>query len=166
MNLRMASCMILMLALPFIAKAQFAEQDDSKGLSAPAAKGGNLAFKPVRPMQSKEETLDITGFGTPVIAVSNTADGTAKSYQHSFRVTYPLLIAGGKSGYFLVFYGDSEAIPYAVQTESTGISVYFPYVAHEQIKNKIEQSLLARKKVQLKVTQKVEGYREAVLSFN
>lgn len=166
MNLRIATCILLILALPIFSLAQIVELDNGKGLSAPAAKGDNLAFKPVRPMQSKEESWEIIGLGAPVIAVSNMADGTTKSFQHSFRVSYPLQVAGGKSNYRLIFYGEDEEIPYAVHADVSGTNIYFPYAAHDHIKNKIEQWLLARKKVQLKLTQKVEGNREAILNFN
>jgi hypothetical protein len=45
------------------------------------------------------------------------------------------------------------------------ISIYYPLSVYESLRSRLEQALIARKKVQVKVTLKTTGFREGVLIF-
>jgi hypothetical protein len=125
-----------------------------------------MLFKPARVASQQQEVLEVIGLGLPSFAVSNMADGSMESYSHNLRVTYPLQIGGGRTGFQLIFYGLNDKIPYAVAQEGNITSVYVPYSVHDQLKGKIEQTLAARKKVQLKINLLPSGLREAIWVIN
>ena len=125
-----------------------------------------MLFKPVSPAEPTQDILEIVGFGLPSFSISNIADGTEESYAHHLRVSYPLQVAGGRTGYQVVFYGAGEKIPYSVVKEDASTLIYFPYQIHDQLKSRVEQALSARKKVQLKITIKPSGLREATWLIN
>jgi hypothetical protein len=122
------------------------------------------AFK-VIPAEEKSEQFDVIGFGAISISVSNTADGTPSSYIHNSRVTLPLVLAGAKANYQVVFYNNSDLVPYSVEKEGLVNSVFVPISLYDIVKTKLEQAVTAKKKVQLKVSSKKDGFREAVLQF-
>ncbi|MBM3923119.1 MAG: hypothetical protein FJ340_07975 [Sphingomonadales bacterium] len=123
----------------------------------------NMIFKPVRTGTDNIELIEVVSLGTPSVKVSNTADGTYSSYDHSIRVTYPLVLSSGKTGYSLCFYGTSEKIPYAVETKGGRTTLFFPMTTHDLLKGRIEQMLTTKKKVPIKITQQADGYSEALL---
>ncbi|MBU6176234.1 MAG: hypothetical protein KGO80_00525 [Bacteroidetes bacterium] len=125
-----------------------------------------LLFKAAKVTSPQQEVLDVIGLGLPIFAVSNVADGSLESYSHILRVTYPLQIGGGRTGFQLIFYGLNDKIPYAVAQEGNITSVYVPYSVHDQLKGKIEQTLAARRKVQLKINLLPSGLREAIWVIN
>jgi hypothetical protein len=114
----------------------------------------------------ESEVLNVTGISGSAFTVWNTADGTEKSYNHELRVVVSLNIAENKSQkYQLVFYSSGDKIPFAVGNDVTSFSVFYPISMYESIKQKLEQSLNAKKRVQLKVIRKSDGYREGTLIF-
>ncbi len=123
-------------------------------------------FKIQNPAEDKTGIVTITGLAGATFTASNTADGSANSYQHAMRITLGLQPADNKLGNFqVVFYTETEKIPYAV-TESEGMtSIYYPLSVYEGIRQRLEQAVAARKKVQVKVIQKKDGYREGSLIF-
>jgi hypothetical protein len=131
-----------------------------------AASRGSMVFKPVRSGVDNVETIEVIGLGTPSFKASNMADGTYSSYEHSLRVGYPLVLSGGKSGYALCFYGATEKIPYAVETQGGITTFYFPFATHDLIKGRIEQTIATKKKIVVKLTQQADGYREAIIGGN
>jgi hypothetical protein len=126
----------------------------------------NMVFKPVRNGVDNVELIDVVALGTSSFKVSNMADGTYGSYDHSLRITYPLVLAGGKTGYLLCFYGASEKIPYSVETKAGLTTIYFPVSTHDVIKTRIEQTLATKKKITIKLSQLADGYREAQVGVN
>jgi hypothetical protein len=117
-------------------------------------------------MVDESEVLNITGISGSSFTVSNIADGTEKSYNHDLRVVISLNIAENKTEkYQIVFYSSQDKIPFAVANEISVFSVYYPISLYESIKTRLEQSVAARKKVQLKVVRKTNGYREGTLIF-
>jgi hypothetical protein len=124
-----------------------------------------LIFKPSRLASSVNETFELTILGSPTFSVSNLADGTLSSYQHTTRLTYPLQLINGKGEYKLVFYGAGEKVPYSVFTENGITTIYMPFFIHDYFKSKVDQALAARKKVQLKISLSTSGLREAVWSL-
>jgi hypothetical protein len=123
-------------------------------------------FKVRNPSEDKTEVFDVTGTGGAVFASSNTADGTANSFKHSLRINLALIVANSKGNNFqLVFYSESENIPFAASAENGMFSVYYPMSMYESIKQKLDQYLASKKKIQLKVIQKTNGYREGTLTF-
>jgi len=153
-----------LLWLPFLSQAQNADTDPNviktdRGLS-------KRIFKNQNPPEDKTEIIDIIGAGSATFSVSNTADGSSSSYNHSMKITIGLTTpANIKSTYQLVFYSASENIPYAATTLDGVMTVYYPISMYEGIKQRLDQSFAARKKVQLKVVQKTNGYREGTLMF-
>lgn len=131
-----------------------------------ATSQGSMVFKPVRNGVDNIESIEIIGLGTPSFKVSNLADGTYSSYEHSLRVVYPLVLSGGKAGYAICFYGATENIPYAVETKGGATTLYFPMSTHDIIKSRIEQTIATKKKIAVKLTQQADGYREAIIGGN
>ncbi len=145
-------------------QAQQFEQDPNV-IQSKVAMGKRL-FKTETPAADKTESLEVKAIASVSFAASNTADGSANSYKHALRITMVLQMADAKAGnYQLVFYTPGENIPLAVEKEATGVSIYYPAAIYADVKEKLEQALLARKKVTVKVTEKTTGYREGVLSF-
>lgn len=127
---------------------------------------GKRLFKTEAPTADKTENFDVKAIGAVSFATSNTADGSANSYKHSLRITMALVMADPKAGnYQLVFYSPGETIPLAVEKTAGEVTIYYPVTVYADIKEKLEQALMARKKVTVRVTEKTTGYREGVLSF-
>jgi hypothetical protein len=125
-----------------------------------------MLFKPVSLAETVQEVIEVIGLGFPSFSISNYADGTEGSYAHQLRVSYPLQTVGGKTGFQIIFYGVGEKIPYSVVKEDGSTLIYFPFQVHDQLKSRIDQSLAARKKVQLKLLLKPSGLREATWTIN
>jgi hypothetical protein len=124
------------------------------------------AFKSIMPQQEKSDSYEVTGSKLISISVANTADGSQNSYKHAMRLVLGLSFSNPKAGPAqLVFYSGGESIPYAEITENGVLNIYYPYEVYETIRQRLEESLAARRKVQLKITEKPTGYREAVLVF-
>jgi hypothetical protein len=156
----------LMLIVMSVFITGLAEAQDPMGNIITGSNGGTrIAFKAQNPSQDKTDILTVTGVDGAVFTTSNTADGTPNSYNHNLRITVSLVTNVKSSRYQLVFYSSGEDMPYAAATDNNVVSVYFPVSAYESIKQKLDQSLAARKTVQLKVTQKTDGYREGTLVF-
>ncbi len=121
-------------------------------------------FKPKNPVEDKTDLFDVSGLGGTVFTASNKSDGTTNSYNHTQKITLSLILANSKSQNFqLVFYSREEETPYAAEETGGIVSVYFPISMYDEIKQKLDQSITARKKVQVKVIQKKDGYREGTL---
>ncbi len=145
-------------------QAQQFEQDPNV-IQGKAAQGKRV-FKTEAPAADKTENFDVRSIGSVSFAVSNTADGSANSYKHALRITMALVMTDPKAGnYQLIFYSEGENVPLSVARDAGMVSIYYPAAVYADIKEKLEQALLARKKVSIKVTEKTTGYREGVLSF-
>jgi len=155
---------LLFCAVPLWSPSQQPVAEDIR--TEKAASRGSMVFKPVRSGVENSETIEIVGLGTPSFKVANMADGTYGSYEHSLRVSYPLVLSGGKTGYVLCFYGTTEKIPYAVETKGSTTTLFFPFSTHDLIKGRIEQTIATKKKIAVKLTQQADGYREAVVGGN
>ncbi|HMU46110.1 MAG TPA: hypothetical protein PKC72_07070 [Chitinophagaceae bacterium] len=143
-----------------------AQKTDAAGGGGTDEKNSKLVFKSRNSTEDRELTLDILSTGNASFSVSNTSDGTVKSYEHALRITVPLTVSNKKEGSFqLVFYKDGENMPYAVNQEPGMTTIYYPLSVYDEIKQKLEQAIAAKKKVQLKVVQRTAGYREATLIF-
>jgi len=125
----------------------------------------NRVFKERNPTEDKTDLVEVNGLGSATFTVSNVADGTANSYRHSKRIILGLQTTAKGISYRLVFYGDDENIPYTVSLENSTMSLLYPSYMYDDIKQKIEQGLAQRKKIQIKVEQKKDGYREASILF-
>ena len=155
-KLMMTACAVLAMTIAFA-------QNESGIVLAPGER--TIQFKPQNPAEDKTETISITGTRAASFTTSNTADGTAGSYKHSLRVTIPLTTNSKTNEFQLVFYSANENIPYAVSQNGGVISMFFPMAVYESITQQLQAAVTARKPVQVKVTQKNTGYREASLVF-
>lgn len=126
----------------------------------------SMQFKPQQLEADKSERIEVLAIGGPSFWVANTADGTVASYDHAVRISYPLTLVGNRSGYQLVFYSEKDKIPYAVETKEGITSIYFPMSAHESLRTRLEQALVLKKRVSLKLVQRMDGYREALFGIN
>ncbi len=123
-------------------------------------------FKPRNPSSDKTDQFDMTGMGAAVFTASNVADGTIESYKHAQKISITLIPANNKAGSFqLLFYPESEHIPYAATNENGEVSIYYPLNLFNAIRGLLEESFTAKKKVTVKVIQKTNGYREGTLVF-
>lgn len=159
---------ILILVFVFahtLLNAQAVELDDAK-FQANKLNKANMAFKPTVIESAQTEQIEITGWGAPSYIISNVASGLASSYEHSYRVSYPLTVTGNKAGYSLVFYGPHDKIPYSVEVENGKTTFYIPFSLHDNFKAKFEQALTLRKKVTVTLNMEVNGYREATWKFS
>lgn len=121
-------------------------------------------FVPVNPSQDKTDLFEITGIGNVVYTTSNVADATANSYKHSLKITIELFTTKNKTGnYQLIFSSPEEKIPYSASFVNDVLNIYYPLSVYESIREKLDQAFTAKKKVQIKVIQKTNGYREGTL---
>jgi hypothetical protein len=82
------------------------------------------------------------------------------------KIILSLLTGANKSlGYQLVFNPDADKSGYAVELQDGITTINFPQMTFEAIRQKLEQSIAAKRKVQIKITQNPNGYREGVLVF-
>ena len=119
------------------------------------------------PAQDKTEQFEIQGLGGITFTASNTADGTINSYKHSLQVNVTLLAAGKyyNENFQLIFYSESQNIQQAASYNDAVLNIFYPVSLYQSIKEKLDQSFAARKKVYVKVIQKTNGYREGSLIF-
>jgi len=124
------------------------------------------AFKAQQTTEDRTEAWDVSALGQTTYTASNVMDGSINSFHHSLRIVVGLTTPAYKNGsYQLVFYGSDEKIQQAAAVENGVVSIYYPLAAYEALRNRLEQALTLRKKVQVKITQKTNGYREGVLVF-
>lgn len=158
----------LLVVLLFLVSANlcFAQKPVTNDENSTGSSGGSRdkAFKPSIPDKDKLDVIDVTGIGDVIYTASNTADGSTGSYYHSLKITIGLLTSKNRTGNCqLVFTSADISNPYSVTLENDVVNIFYPMSAYEGIRTKLEQSLAARKKVQIKVTQKTNGYREGTL---
>lgn len=140
----------------------FGEQEFKPGTTKMSRPSG---FFKALPTDEKSEQFDIIGLGAISFSASNTADGTPSSYNHSGQISIPLILANNKTGYQIVFYTSDDQVPYTVEQVGAQTNVYFPLSFYDALRAKLEQSIAARKKVQLKLNYKKTGFREGVIQF-
>lgn len=123
--------------------------------------------KTENPTQDKSDLFEIQGLGGTTFTASNTYDGGMNSYKHSLLVTVTLipLNKAGNNDFRVVFYSDPTGIPQAASYNGGVLNIYYPISFYEGIKEKLEQSLAIKKKIQVKVIQTTTGYREGSLIF-
>lgn len=158
--------LIMVLSVSLFAVAQKAEVDMNAPGTITDATLQKRAFKAAQPSQDQSETWDVTGLGQTTYSASNVMDGSVNSFQHTLRIVVGLTTPAYKTGsYQLVFYGADEKIQQAASVENGVVSLYYPVAAYEALRSRLEQALAVRKKVQVKMTQKTNGFREGVLLF-
>lgn len=148
-----------------IAQAQLQEtvRDDGGMLDASLQK---RAFKAYQPEANRSDAYDVTALGQTVYTASNTSDGSVASFKHSMRIELALVTPGYKGGTCqLVFYGPEDKVQQAASIDKGVVSIYYPIAVYESLRTRLEQAIVARKKVQIKVTQKTDGFREGLLVF-
>lgn len=157
---------ILLLAGIFSTQVSAQQFEQDPNVIQGKATAGKRLFKTEAPTADKTENFDVKAIGSVSFAASNTADGSSNSYKHSLRITMSLIMSDPKAGnYALVFYTPGESIPLSVEKTAGQVTIYYPASVYSDIKEKLEQALLARRKVTIKVTEKTTGFREGVLSF-
>jgi hypothetical protein len=159
---------IIYLALSFMfINGVIAQKEETIFSAKNTDNNAKLLYKAGIVSEDKAEVHSITGFGTNVsFTASNVGDGTSNSFNHIQRVSLPLLVAGNKpANVQLVFYSAGEKIPFTVVATEGVVTVYYLIDLYEDIKKRLTEAFAARKKVQLKVELKKDGFREAVLSF-
>jgi len=148
----------------FVSISAAAQPTDATNISR--ADAGFRRFKPINPLTDKTDQVDITGMGAATFTTSNKADGTTNSYKHAQKISITLIPAGGKAGsYQLIFYPESEEVPYAAVYNEGTLNIYYPINLFTTIRATLEQAFAAKKKVSVKVIQKADGYREGKLVF-
>ena len=116
--------------------------------------------------EDKTDLLDITGISGTVYSSMSYPDGSTVSTGYSSKIILSLLTGINKTGgYQLVFLPDGERVPAAVDSQNGISSIYFHINAFQSLSQKLEQSIAAKKKVQIKLTQNPNGYREGILVF-
>lgn len=116
--------------------------------------------------EDKMDNIDVTGVGGSTFKTANNYDGTGKSMDHSVRISVVLQTnAKAGSNFELVFYSSNEIVPFSAGTAGNTTYIFYPIELYDNIMKKLEQSITARKRIQLKVTQRVTGYREGTLVF-
>jgi len=158
--------LILGISVSTISIAQKSEVDMNAPGVITDATLQKRAFKAAQPTEDKSEIWEVTALGQTTYTASNVMDGSVSSFQHTLRIVVGLTTPANKnSTYQLVFYGADEKIQQAAGLDNGVVSVYYPLATYEALRSRLEQALLARKKVQVKMTQKTNGYREGVLVF-
>jgi hypothetical protein len=158
--------LIVAILLSSTCFAQISGSDIESVSSISDANVQKRVFKVRQPEKDLFESWEVSGLGPTSYTTSNVMDGSVNSYQHSLRIVVGLTTPAYKNGsYQLVFYGADEKIQQAASVENGVVSLYYPVAAYEVLRTRLEQALTARKKVQVKMTQKTNGFREGVLLF-
>ena len=154
----------------FIPVTVSAQNETNSRVSSPDAVLSQRVFKVYNnPDRDKTDQIEIQGLGGVTFTTSNTADGTTNSYKHSPEINLTLIpVKGGTSGTSsiqLIFYSPVENIQQAASSNTGVLSIYYPLSMYDGIKEKLDQSIAAKKKIVVKVTQRTNGYREGSLIF-
>ncbi|MGB3005777.1 MAG: hypothetical protein WBC06_04680 [Chitinophagaceae bacterium] len=112
----------------------------------------------------KTEFFDITGFNGGNFSIMNFPDGSSRGNNQSSKITFPFIVSKGGNCQ-LVFNPDTEKTTYVVEQKNGMTSVFYPMATYNALINKLEQLFNAKKKVQLKITQNPNGYRQADFIF-
>lgn len=147
--------------------ALYAQTDvDSKAINNTSKENGKLQLmlrtKP--PVADRTQILDIVSIKRTSFIVSNTGDGTEESYKHSKHIILELL-ASNNTSYEIVFYSPEEKIPLVFSNASGKSIIYYPISMYDVIKQKLDQSFVSKKKVQVQIVEKTTGFREVSLIF-
>jgi hypothetical protein len=130
--------------------------------------GQKMAFKTNRELkENTADVFDIQSIGGTTFTTSNVADGTTASFTHNTLVNVTLVpaVKPEKNKIQLVFYSSSVNIYQAAMNMDGTINVFYPISLYDAIREKLDQALAAKKKVQVKVVQQTSGYREGSLIF-
>ena len=163
----------LILLATCVSGIAFSQTTDAQTFSANGAtadgKGKQKqmeALKATNANENKIDLLEITGLNGLVFNSMNYPDVSSRGISHSMKITLSLLTGATKAtGYQLVFFPANETIQYAVETQNGTTSINLSMNTFETIQQKLEQYLAAKKKVQLKITQNPNGYREGLVIF-
>lgn len=130
-------------------------------------RSSGVLFKQGLVTEDKSETFTITGIGNNVtFSASNYSDGTANSFNHLQKVTLPITVTYNTPiKVQLVFYAPGDKIPHTAMWTNEGVTVFYNMDFYDEIKKRLSDALAAKKKVQLQVIIKKDGYREASLLF-
>lgn len=154
----------ILFALAIGVQAQSSEKDPN--VISSGDKVSKRIFQTENPASDRNESWEVRAVSGVSFAASNTADGSTNSYKHFLRITMTLQMADPKAGNCqLVFYSPNDPSPYAAGRPEGILSIYYPISVYSDIKEKLEQSLQARRKVTVKITEKTNGFREGVLIF-
>ena len=153
------------LAMVVISGTVLAQGEDPNVFTSADGRNTKRLMKVVNPENDKTDLYEINAIGTTTFTTSNTADGSANSYKHSQKIIMSLQVPGKPNTVQLVFFSANTDMPFAAAEESSKVNVYFPISLYTEIREKLEQSLAARKKVQVKVFQGKNGFREGTLAL-
>ncbi len=157
--------MAFAMGIIVVSQAQLQEtvRDDGGMLDANLQK---RVFKAYQPEADRTDVYDVTALGQTTYTASNTSDGSVASFKHSMRIVLALVTPGYKGGACqLVFYGPDDKVQQAAAIDKGAVSIFYPLAIYESMRSRLEQAIIARKKIQIKITQKTDGYREGVLIF-
>jgi hypothetical protein len=122
------------------------------------------------PTTDKNDQFEIQSLGGTTFLASNTVDGTANSYKHTLQINMSLIpikttsVPAG-ANFQLVFYSELQPVQQAATYTDGVLNIYYPISFYDGVREKLEQALLAKRKVYVKVVQKPNGYREGTLIF-
>lgn len=116
------------------------------------------------PTVDKIAEYSITGIGTNTFSVSNRSNGTNSATQPEQKIVLELLTNNKNDKIELIFFSNSEGMITVGEWKGV-ISVYYPLSWYESIKQKLDQSILIKKKANLKVKILADGNREGQLIF-
>lgn len=163
----MKKYILVIVAIVFVSSTTvFAQKEETDRQSTSSAEKQklNLVLKSKPPASDKSELFDVVGVKRSVFTASNTADGTLESFNHSMRINLEIT-ASNNHNYMLVFYSPGEEIPMVYSSSSAVPSIFYPISMYAAIKEKLDQSLASRKKIQLQIVEKTTGFREVSLIF-
>ena len=121
----------------------------------------------LHPENDRTQLVDILGIAGQSFSVANATDGSANGmgYNRTEHIELALVTNVKDTAYRILFYSDRETFQQVVSTAGTVRTVYFPAYMYADIKQKLDQALLQKKKAQLKIVLRKEGYTEASLQF-
>jgi hypothetical protein len=87
-----------------------------------------------------------------------------ESYNHSKRITLEITTSNNTE-HEVVFYTSEEKIPFVYSSLTGKSTIYYHMSMYDDIKQKFDQSMTAKKKIQLRIIEKTTGFREVSLIF-
>jgi hypothetical protein len=116
--------------------------------------------------QDKDDMIEIQGVGGTAFTAYNNYDGSPASYNQMIQISVTLIPAlGGSYSFAIIFYSPTVNISEAAFYDQGSLNIFYPLSMYNDIKAKISETLNDKKKIYVRVIQKVNGYREGSLIF-
>jgi hypothetical protein len=117
--------------------------------------------------QDKFNQFEISAIGGTSFTAFNNYDGSPASYTQNQQITISLVpvAPSGSYNFQLVFYSPSQKIAQAAFYDQGVLQIHYPMSMYADIKEKLNQAFMDKRKVSVRVLQKANGYLEGSIDL-